>query len=1305
MTPRRTFQIFLWLVCAALPCHAQEPKDLSDDTALVRPLDRSQLDHPPFDGKFVLRSSDQTIVFLGGTSMADRQAHGYLETILALAYSDTSVRFRNLGWEADTVYRQQRPRFFYASERFERGIQDQRDLVPADIVFVEFGQMESLEGLGRLDDFEAAYARILEEVHKRTAQVVILSPAPFLPVGPAAELAERRNEILRHYVERIRTLAIRFDCLLVNQFNEFASTGAEKVPALSTNGIRWTSYGHWRSALHIADQLGATARLPTGFDDAQQRFETDLAETIRREILAKNRFWFQYFRPTNWAFLYGNRQDSESSWDPEKKERWFPEEVQQLPELVHHAELRIRSLVSGDNSIESEQALFRLHKDYEIHAFADEQDGIANPIATQWDARGRLWVLCTLAYAQLKPGEAPNDELVILEDTNRDGHVDKTTVFADGLNMPTGFALGDGGAYVGQGPTLLHLPDNDGDDRADGVRVVYSGFGIDDTHQNINSFTWSPGGDLMFCQGMHTFSRVETPWGISRADWSAVWRLRTDTLRLDPYLSPNLSSDNSWGITFGRWGEMYLKGNDRQLYDASPAMVPTTNRLKMESVYGLMGRTASKSMGIERVETAHLPPDMQGTFLVAGYFDRSIEHFKPYREGSGIKCQRLPKFLQCDHPSFRPLEVTIGPDGAIYVVDWFNPIISHYQASLRHPLRDKLHGRIWRITAKGRSLVRPPELSSAEACVGDLLSSLQHSESWVRRQAKRRLTDLDSDVVLPALRQSITAADLAGQDLDHLLYEAIGVYESHNTVDAKLLSRLLLSPEPYARSYATRVVGRWADRLPNAIAMLETSVADSHPRVRMEAVTALSHIRSPRSIVVAMRALDQLVDPPTRFSLTQAVHALAPHWLPALRQGQLGFDSPDHAAYVFSVYDTTDVAPAIRELIDSQQLPQLAVENLLLHLARLGTAREIDFVLERSELFPEIIDEVVERTRNLALQRDSTKKLIVKLMHSGNMVIRAGAIRLAGIAEMNEQSLPLQEIALDPAELQTVRTAAVRALSTLHEASSLTTLEALSTSDETGVKTAATIALCWRDLETGARRVAEMVARSSSQQELQSLLEPIFSRADGPAALATALESLALKPDIAKRIAGEMHHRGRSDEALQKLLARSSGTDRGKVEYSHELVQQLLASADKVGDAAQGAVIFRSEFASCGSCHRVGALGGSIGPDLTNVARGLSPELIVESILWPNRHIKEGYVATAVLTNDGRVRHGYLVNSSNTDTLVLKDSRTSELTYIAADDVESQQQSLSLMPEGLTRLMTADQLHHLLAFLLDSNRP
>src|SRR5436190_5446990 len=183
----------------------------------------------------------------------------------------------------------------------------------------------------------------------------------------------------------------------------------------------------------------------------------------------------------------------------------------------------------------AEQASFQVADGFEVHLFASEKDGVVKPIQIRFDARGRLWVIGSTVYPQIQPGETPDDKVLILEDRDGDGRCDKTTVFARGLMIPTGLELGDGGAYIGHGTELLFLKDTDGDGQADERRVLLRGFGTGDNHQNINSFRWSPGGELWMCQGLHTFSNVETPWGLVRLAQAGLWRLRPRLLRLEGF--------------------------------------------------------------------------------------------------------------------------------------------------------------------------------------------------------------------------------------------------------------------------------------------------------------------------------------------------------------------------------------------------------------------------------------------------------------------------------------------------------------------------------------------------------------------------------------------------------------------------------------------------------------------------------------------------------------------------------------------------------------------------------------------------
>jgi len=213
-------------------------------------------------------------------------------------------------------------------------------------------------------------------------------------------------------------------------------------------------------------------------------------------------------------------------------------------------------IVSHDPA--DELASFQIADGFEVSLFASEKDGLIKPIQIRFDARGRLWVIGTTVYPQLEPGQKPNDKVLILEDTDHDGRVDSVKTFADGLMIPTGLELTKDGAYVGHGPELLLFRDTDGDDRADERTVVLRGFGTGDNHQNINSFLWGPGGELWFCQGLHTHSNVETPWGIVRMNQAGLWRFRPRIKKLEGFYGSAYEPQNPWGYVFTDWGSFTL---------------------------------------------------------------------------------------------------------------------------------------------------------------------------------------------------------------------------------------------------------------------------------------------------------------------------------------------------------------------------------------------------------------------------------------------------------------------------------------------------------------------------------------------------------------------------------------------------------------------------------------------------------------------------------------------------------------------------------------------------------------------------
>ncbi|MEM7014090.1 MAG: PVC-type heme-binding CxxCH protein, partial [Verrucomicrobiota bacterium] len=645
---------------------------------------------------------------------------------------------------------------------------------------------------------------------------------------------------------------------------------------------------------------------------------------------------------------------------------------------------------SEDVSVEAQLQSFQIADGYEINLWASEEMGIANPIAIRWDPAGRLWVLTTLTYAQVEPGGGTNDKLIILEDTDRDGVADKSSVWADGLNMPTGFAIGHGGVYMGEGENLVFLKDTDDDGKADSKEVILSGFGTGDTHQNINSLSWGPAGDLWFAQGLHNLSRVETPWGIVRGEEAGFFRLRVKELRLEPFCMHSMMAQNPWGMTWDRWGAMLVKSNNTEIGFASPGIIPT-DRYRELMRFGALGATPGKSMGCEIVESSHLPDELQNNVLIAGYFANRVTATPLVEEGSGFKRMPTTDLVVSSHTSFRPVEVKIGPDGAIYVAGWFNPIIGHYQASLRHPDRDRSHGRIWRITAKGRPLNEVKNLTSLDSA--KLLTSLASPNAWNRRQAKRLLIDNPPAQSFFENGPLELSLDLAAQ----VMIELAQLVEGLGGADATWVELTLSMPdEPRVRAYGARMVGRWHDRLENPLNYLETAIADDHPRVRLEAVVSASHLHSAEAMKIALRALDQPVDKFIDYSLSQCVHALADHWLPAVQSGSLTFDKPEHLAYAVRNYGGADAANLVQQLLETA--PKETKRELLLTLAQVGDASALQTAIEELPTDVEILQAVHQAgiARKIRPTGDSAKQL-EHAMSSDDPAVLAAAIHLAGV--------------------------------------------------------------------------------------------------------------------------------------------------------------------------------------------------------------------------------------------------------------------------------------------------------------------
>ncbi|OUT65368.1 MAG: hypothetical protein CBB70_11375 [Planctomycetaceae bacterium TMED10] len=299
------------------------------------------------------RESPPMIVILGGTNAHEMQRHGYLETQLAVAAPEAVPRFRNLAWQADTVYRQQRPRnFFLDGLAAPNQDPDHRGRIPADTIVLWMGQSEALDARSS-DAFATAYGQLVEKLRPFAHRLVLVTPVPFEdPLKIGVDL-EKRNERLAQHAQIIRSIAREKHLDLVD-LNGAASR--EKENKMRTrDGVHLSADGHWWVAEELAKRLQQGEQAEPQVLVAEPAWPkvqlSEGAEQVRQKILTKNQLWMRYWRPTNWAFLYGNRQFVESSRDHVNyKVRWFPAAVESIASPINQAEVEIQAAAKAANA-------------------------------------------------------------------------------------------------------------------------------------------------------------------------------------------------------------------------------------------------------------------------------------------------------------------------------------------------------------------------------------------------------------------------------------------------------------------------------------------------------------------------------------------------------------------------------------------------------------------------------------------------------------------------------------------------------------------------------------------------------------------------------------------------------------------------------------------------------------------------------------------------------------------------------------------------------------------------------------------
>ncbi len=858
-----------------------------------------------FEDDTIEISNGAHISLIGGNLGSRMMNYGHFETEMYVRYPEKSLIIRNMCDGGDTPgFRphasRNLPWAFPGAEKFQSEFAKKSDSeghfdspdkwltnLKTDIIIAFFGFSESFDGKDNLENYknelDAFIKHTLSQKYNGVSapQLVIVSPTAYQDVTHLMDVpkGDSQNENIWLYTQAMKEVADKNNVSFVDAFTPSKKWYAETDKPLTIDGMQLNGDGYKKLAVYLSDEI---------FGSVPKKAEANRA-LIHDMVMEKNWLWHNDYKIPNGVHVYGRRYDP---FGPDN----YPAELEKIRQMLtirdkaiwlaaqkgektnlQEADKNTRSLPDIKTNFNPEQngslkylygedalAKLKVPEGYKIELFASEVEfrDLANPVQMSFDNKGRLWVATMPSYPHYKPGDSkPNDKLIILEDTNNDGKADKQTVFVDGLHLPLGFEFAPEGVYVSQGTNLKLFTDTNGDDKADKEEILMSGFDDHDTHHNSSAFCADPSGAIYSGEGVFLHTNVETAYGTVRATNGGFYRYSPQRHKLDRIAQ--LSIPNPWGIAFDEWGQPFFaetSGPDVRWMTPGtvlPRYGEATNKGKQLIEKDHLVRPTS---GLEFVSSRHFPQEVQGDMLInntIGFL--GTKQHKIWDSGTGYETKHRQDLVVGTDRNFRPVDMEFAPDGSLYLVDWHNILIGHMQHNARDPLRDHVHGRIYRITYPSRPLVTPAKIDGAS--IETLLSNLTLPEYRSRYRTRRELRARNADEVLAKMDKWMLTLDTKDARYEHHLLEGLWVSWGLNKVNQPLLKKLLSANDYRVRAAAVEVLRFNEHQVKNQAEWLKQAASDDHPRVRLGAIVAASWLEKAKGMMVLetakMKTLDE----------------------------------------------------------------------------------------------------------------------------------------------------------------------------------------------------------------------------------------------------------------------------------------------------------------------------------------------------------------------------------------------------------------------------------------------------------------
>jgi len=964
---------------------------------------------------------------------------------------------------------------------------------------------------------------------------------------------------------------------------------------------------------------------------------------------------------------------------------------------------------------------------FSVKLWADEQHLDGKPIAMNWDARGRLWICETVDYPNdLQPPRKGRDRIRICEDTNHDGVADRFTLFAEGLSIPTAITFWRGGAVVQNGIETLYLKDTNGDGRADQRIVLMSGWGLGDTHGGVSNFRYGLDNWIWGMQGYNN-SAPQAPGQSTQAFRMGFFRFRltqTDPPRVEAVEFLRSTNNNTWGLGFSEEGLAFGSTANRnpsvfmpipnRYYERvqgwSPSQLgsiadthlfkPLTDRVRQVDHHG--GYTAAAGHALYTART-YPPQWWNKTAFVCGPTGHLVGTFVLRRDGAGYQSTSPTNLIASDDEWTAPIAAEVGPDGNVWVIDWYNYIVQHNPTpqgfktgrgnAYISELRDKTHGRIYRVTYNGGSThpaTTPPPAVLASDDPESLLSGLRHPAMVVRLNAQRLLVHRGNRDVTPQLTALVQEQLVDSVGLNVGAIHALRTLQGLEAItpDAALpaVVAALSHPSAGVRLNAIKATPKATERVPDFVRL----TSDTDAQVALAALLALSDTPPSNEAGVALVKLVSdphfTDDPWLRDALTSAAAMHSAGFFLGLAKSD---QSPPNV-------QTLRIVRIVAEHVARGKPDELSTRRMLLAAAKTDSRLAEVIVTGATAGWP--------KTHSIDLQAYG-EALFLHLLEEGNAATKSQLIRVAprwGVSGL-EKHMQATIAALlsklkDPKAPADERIAAARQAIDLQPQSAPIVASILAEiSPQTPPDLAAGLieSLLGGSSPEAAPLLIKAAARLTPATRTVAI-RVLLAKPASTAALLDHLESGSLSAtdlSLEQRQALSVHPEPKIRDRAVKLLSAGGGLpspDRDRV------LKEKLTLVAQSGDAQVGHALFKKH---CAKCHKHRGEGADIGPDLSGMAVHPKAELLTH-LLDPSRSVEGNFRAYTLITESGRIFTGMLASESKT-TVELVDAEAKRHAIQRSDIDELIASRKSLMPDGFEKQLTDKELVDLLEFMTE----